>query len=100
MPIRDCCTRLHDVAPSTNPTTCNYCVTSITADPTWPEAISRGIMTITLAEDWTGRPSQSHIIPIWTRNHNSMYFACQLIFAGSPSFFAEYPIVRKGRSRV
>ncbi|CAG8955555.1 hypothetical protein HYFRA_00009509 [Hymenoscyphus fraxineus] len=74
--------------------------TSISSNPTWKEATSRGIMTIPLAENWSDRPYQTHIIPISTRNNYSMYLACHLVFAGFTSFFAEYPTVPKGQSRV
>ena len=74
--------------------------TSTSSNSIWVEAISRGIISFPLSEGWADRLFQTHIVPVRTRVQYSMYLACHLIFAGFTAFFADYPTVPKGQSRV
>jgi 8-amino-7-oxononanoate synthase len=75
-------------------------IATVQRNPAISAALARGIIHVPLLEDWNDRDYQTHIFPIRTRNQYSMYLAFHLILAGFTAFFAEYPTVPKGQSRV
>ena len=73
---------------------------TITSNPVWEEATTRGILSVPLSEDWEEQPFLTHIVPIWTRQRYSYWLVFHLHFSGYSAFPVEYPTVPKGQSRV
>ena len=72
----------------------------ITADPVWPEAVSKGILSIPLSEDWEERTHFVHMVPVWSRQRYTYWLCFHLNLSGISTYPITYPTVPKGQSRI
>lgn len=72
----------------------------ITADPVWPEAVSKGILSIPLSEDWEQRTHFVHMVPVWSRQRYTYWLSFHLNLSGISAYPIDYPTVPKGQSRI
>lgn len=72
----------------------------VTSNPIWPEAVSKGILSIPLSEGWEEREHFVHMVPVWSRQRYTYWLTFHLNLSGISAYPIDYPIVPKGQSRI
>ncbi|KAF1974306.1 5-aminolevulinate synthase [Bimuria novae-zelandiae CBS 107.79] len=72
----------------------------LTSHPLWPEANSKGILNVPLAEGWEDREINTHLLAISTRPKSFWWMYYHLLSASYRTFPVTYPVVPPGQSRL